>query len=169
MGANQRSKEEVQAIRDSIAGFLDDNGNRIAREVREQLNPDCSDSMIDANLKRWRIANGIPVKGKILDTSIIKTTRPVEPVKVDPDPQVDTPSRKGEPIELPGPDKAKPVDDTHMHNFSCAGKVPVDVYQKFKVIAAYRNESARSLIGEWMADYVEKHKGVFREISALGD
>ena len=169
MGANKRSDEENQAIRDSIVNYLNINGDMTAAKIREGLNPPCGNSMIDSTLKRWRIANGIPVKGKILDTSIIKTTRPVEPVKVDPDPQVDTPSRKGEPIELPGPDKAKPVDDTHMHNFSCAGKVPVDVYQKFKVIAAYRNESARSLIGEWMADYVEKHKGVFREISALGD
>ena len=156
---------EKAKIKAEIFAFLDSNGDMTRREIIERLSPACSASKIDSDLSIWRIESGI-------STRKFKPAQNTEPVKVDPDPQVDTPSREGEPIELPGlpePDKAKPVDDTHMHNFSCAGKVPVDVYQKFKVIAAYRNESARSLIGEWMADYVEKHKGVFREISALGD
>ncbi len=183
MGTNKRSPEVIQAAKDSIVEYLDIHGSTGRKQIRKELNPNCGDSTVDDTLKRWRIVTGIPVKGKVLSTAGIKTSKRVqddEPVKVDnvtddrsgvqvafvPVDNKPAPQVKSKPIE---PVKPSPVVDIPLHNFSCAGKVPVDVYQKFKVIAAYRNESARSLIGEWMSDYVRKHKGVFKEISALAD
>jgi hypothetical protein len=173
MGMNKESHAKLAIIKQSIVDHLETNGNMTSAKIRTDISPDCSNSTIEKTLNEWRIEKGIPIRGQKIGNYITKERKAAGPVKTvrSPDSQVNTPPRNSEQPELPKADKEEPSPsgDTPLHNFSCAGKVPVDVYQKFKVIAAYRNESARSLIGEWMSDYVEKHKGVFKEISALAD
>jgi len=139
-----KTKGEIDLIRSDIFNFLDANGDMTREQLKQRLNPDCSDSMVDGNLKKWRIAKGIPTR----------TTKPmVDKVRIDSRPQVVR------------PDPVKTIeDDQDQHNFSCSVKVPMETYKLFKLVSAYKGDSIRFLMSQWMGDYVRDNRAVLKGV-----
>ena len=153
---------EKARIKMEIFEFLDNNGDMIRNDVVKRLNPACSASKVDSDLKAWRIANGIQ-------------TRKSKPMKSD-NVTVDS-VRISERMEIPGvpvdnkpvPQVKKLVVDAEMHSFSCSVKIPLETYKRFKLASAYRGDKIRELLARGMDEYVREDPAVLKAVSALDD
>ena len=143
----RKTMREADMIKNMLFNYLNKNGDKTREELKEILNPDCSVSMIDSTLKKWRIENNIATRKTKQTKSIVQEpeNKPVDPV----------------------PETKLVINDTlgeKTHRFTCSVDIPEKTYKRFKLIAGYKNDRIRVLLENWISNYVDSNKSVLELI-----
>lgn len=160
---------QIETIRFSIQRHLDKNGDMTMNEIKAGLKPNCSKSIIQGELKKWREKQK-KEEAQASEQAQIQEEKEVqvleqasEQVQVPEQEQVQEEKEELE-TELKELETELKKKEPEYHRFTCSASLEAETYKFFKLILAFKGEHINVLLARWITDHVRENKSSLSDL-----